>query len=104
MGYCESGIYTRFRWYLSSIRTSTNIKVTKCTITDSSKKCAQKKSAKALYDCPAAKSGQTPLRLNDGTETFGYASVCGDKDLECQIQKCGRNPDSTNCLESSMLA
>jgi cysteine-rich repeat protein len=79
-------------------------KVTKCTITDSSKKCTQKKSAKALYDCPAAKSGQTPLRLNDGTETFGYASVCGDKDLECQIQKCGRNPDSTNCLESSMLA
>lgn len=79
-------------------------KVTKCTITDSSKKCTQTKSAKALYDCPAAKSGKTPLRLNDGTETFGYASICGRKDLECQIQKCGRNPDSNKCINQAMLA
>jgi len=79
-------------------------KVTKCTVTADSKKCTQTKSAKALYDCPAARSGSTPLRLNDGTETYGYASVCGRKDLECQISKCGRNPDSTKCLESTMLA
>lgn len=79
-------------------------KVTKCTITAASKKCTQTKSAKALYDCPAARSGSTPLRLNDGTETYGYASICGRKDLECQIQNCGRNPDSSKCLESTMLA
>merc|ERR1711988_232469 len=79
-------------------------KVMKCSITDASKKCTQTKSAKALYDCPAARSGSAPLRLNDGTETFGFASVCGRKDLECQIQKCGRSPDSNSCLESTMLA
>jgi len=79
-------------------------KVMKCSITDASKKCTQTKSAKALYDCPAARSGSAPLRLNDGTETYGFASVCGRKDLECQIQKCGRSPDSNSCLESTMLA
>merc|ERR1719263_328716 len=79
-------------------------KVVKCTISASDKKCTQTKSAKALYDCPAARSGSTPLRLNDGTETYGYASICGRKDLECQIQNCGRNPDSSKCLESTMLA
>jgi len=78
-------------------------KVTTCTITASSKTCVQKKSAKALYDCPAIKSGKVPMRLSDGTETFGYQSMCGEEDLECQIQNCGRNPDSQKCMPQSML-
>jgi cysteine-rich repeat protein len=79
-------------------------KVTKCSITASAKKCTQTKSAKALYDCPAAKSGSVPLRLHDGTETYGFGSICARNDLECQIQKCGRNPDSNKCVEQAMLA
>lgn len=78
-------------------------KVTSCTITDSSKTCTQVKSAKALYDCPAAESGSEPLRLRDGTETYGYTSMCDRNDLECQIQNCGRLPDSNACQEPLLL-
>merc|ERR1712138_338936 len=49
-------------------------KATKCSITGTAKTCTQVKSAKALYDCPAQISGSEPLRLRDGTETFGYTS------------------------------
>jgi cysteine-rich repeat protein len=77
-------------------------KTVNCEITATSKKCTQKKIAKALYDCPAALAN-TPARLNDGTETFGYASVCPRKDLECQILKCGRNPNSAKCQQQAML-
>jgi len=78
-------------------------KVTTCSITANAKSCTQIKSAKALYDCPAAKSGSEPLRLRDGTETFGYTSMCGRTDLECQVQNCGRLPDSNLCQESLLL-
>jgi len=78
-------------------------KVTTCSITTNAKSCTQIKSAKALYDCPAAKSGSEPMRLRDGTETFGYTSMCDRKDLECQIQNCGRLPDSNQCQSSLLL-
>lgn len=78
-------------------------KVTKCTITASSKLCTQTKSAKALYDCPAQPSKDVPLRLSDGTETFGFKSICEKGDLECQIQNCGRTPDSNKCMSQAML-
>jgi len=78
-------------------------KETKCTVTAASKKCTQTKGAKALYDCPAMKAGNVPLRLSDGTETFGYRSMCNHDDLECQIQNCGRNPDSQKCMSQGML-
>lgn len=78
-------------------------KVTTCSITANAKSCTQIKSAKALYDCPAAKSGSEPLRLRDGTETFGFTSMCDRKDLECQIQNCGRLPDSNLCQSSLLL-
>jgi hypothetical protein len=78
-------------------------KVTECTVTSTAKQCTQTKSAKALYDCPAAKMGDVPQRLSDGTETFGYRSMCGHDDLECQIQNCGRNPDSEKCMSQAML-
>lgn len=78
-------------------------KVTTCSITADAKSCTQVKSAKALYDCPAAKSGSEPLRLRDGTETFGFTSMCDRKDLECQVQNCGRLPDSNMCQSSLLL-
>jgi len=78
-------------------------KVTTCSITATSKTCTQVKSAKALYDCPAAESGSEPLRLRDGTETYGYTSMCDRSDLECQIQNCGRLPDSNACQPSLLL-
>jgi cysteine-rich repeat protein len=78
-------------------------KVTTCQITSTSKTCTQVKSAKALYDCPAAESGSEPLRLRDGTETYGYTSMCDRSDLECQIQNCGRLPDSNQCQPSLLL-
>jgi hypothetical protein len=78
-------------------------KVTKCSITGTAKTCTQVKSAKALYDCPAQISGSEPLRLRDGTETFGYTSMCDKSDLECQIQNCGRLPDSNACQPSLLL-
>jgi len=78
-------------------------KVTKCVVSAADKKCEQKKSARALYDCPAVKSGKVPMRLADGTETFGYQSMCTEDDLECQIQNCGRNPDSQKCMSQAML-
>jgi len=78
-------------------------KVTTCSITATAKSCTQIKSAKALYDCPAAESGSEPMRLRDGTETFGFTSMCDRKDLECQIQNCGRLPDSELCQESLLL-
>lgn len=78
-------------------------KVTKCVISANEKKCEQKKSARALYDCPASKNAKVPLRLSDGTETYGYKSICDEKDLECQIQNCGRNPDSVKCMTQAML-
>jgi len=79
-------------------------KTATCTITASAKTCTQTKSVKALYDCPAVRDGKSPMRLGDGTETYGFNSMCGSDDLECQIQNCGRNPDSALCLESAMLA
>lgn len=78
-------------------------KVTTCTITADAKSCTQIKSAKALYDCPAQKSGSEPMRLRDGTETFGFTSMCDRADLECQIQNCGRLPDSNMCQTSLLL-
>jgi cysteine-rich repeat protein len=78
-------------------------KVTTCSITNNAQSCTQIKSAKALYDCPAAKSGSEPMRLRDGTETYGYTSMCDRKDLECQIQNCGRIPDSNLCQQSLLL-
>jgi len=78
-------------------------KVTTCSITTNAKSCTQIKSAKALYDCPAAKSGSEPMRLRDGTETYGYTSMCDRTDLECQIQNCGRAPDSNLCQKSLLL-
>jgi len=78
-------------------------KVTTCTISTGTKTCTQVKSAKALYDCPAAESGSEPLRLRDGTETYGYTSMCDRNDLECQIQNCGRLPDSNECQQPLLL-
>jgi len=78
-------------------------KVTTCSVTTNAKSCTQIKSAKALYDCPAAQSGSEPMRLRDGTETFGYTSMCDRTDLECQIQNCGRLPDSNMCQKSLLL-
>lgn len=78
-------------------------KVTTCSITANAKSCTQVKSAKALYDCPAAKSGSEPMRLRDGTETFGFTSMCDRTDLECQVQNCGRLPDSNMCQSSLLL-
>jgi hypothetical protein len=78
-------------------------KVTECLVTATSKTCTQTKSAKALYDCPAAQMGNVPQQLADGTETHGFRSVCSHEDLECQIQNCGRNPDSQKCMAQAML-
>eukprot|EP00657_Telonema_sp_P-1_P005397 TRINITY_DN22723_c0_g1_i1.p1 TRINITY_DN22723_c0_g1~~TRINITY_DN22723_c0_g1_i1.p1 ORF type:complete len:404 (+),score=88.71 TRINITY_DN22723_c0_g1_i1:157-1368(+) len=78
-------------------------KITTCQVTATKKACSQTKSAKALYDCPASKQGNVPLRLSDGTETMGYRSICQHDDLECQIQNCGRNPDSMKCMKQAML-
>jgi len=78
-------------------------KVTTCSITANSKSCTQVKSAKALYNCPAQTSGSEPLRLRDGTETFGYTSMCDRADLECMIQNCGRLPDSNLCQSALLL-
>jgi len=78
-------------------------KETVCTVSASTKQCTQTKGAKALYDCPAMKAGNVPLRLSDGTETHGYRSMCNHDDLECQIQNCGRTPDSQKCMSQAML-
>lgn len=69
----------------------------------SAQKCTQKVTARVIFDCPGRYSKTASRKLVDGTETFGFTSVCGRQNYECQREKCFTGASAALCLQKTML-
>jgi len=72
-------------------------------LTKGKKKCEQKISARVEFDCPGKYSEHANRKLMDGTQTYGFKSVCSRQNFECQRAKCDTTAPAAVCLEKMML-
>jgi hypothetical protein len=61
--------------------------------------CLQTINSKILLNCPARWSPHAARLLPDGTESFGFQSICEKDDIECIVQNCDRSATSGMCMD-----
>jgi len=75
-----------------------------CEQQDEGQECTQKITARAIYDCPGVYSKRANRKLVDGTDTFGFKSVCSTKNFQCQKDKCNSVANPAVCLQAMLLS
>jgi len=79
-------------------------KTISCEQKDEGQECTQKITARAIYDCPGVYSKRANRKLVDGTDTFGFKSVCSQKNFQCQREKCNSVANPAVCLQAMLLS
>jgi len=74
-----------------------------CETAPEGKVCTSKVTARAIYDCPGQYSKRTSRKLIDGTETYGFKSVCSSQNYQCQTEKCNSRANPAVCLRGTVL-
>jgi hypothetical protein len=68
------------------------------------KECTQKITARAIYDCPGVYSKRSSRKLIDGTDIFGFKSICSITNFQCQKDKCNSIANPAVCLQAMLLS
>lgn len=63
------------------------------------KQCTSMVTARAVYDCPGVWSKRSTRKLADGTDTYGFKSVCSSNNYQCQLERCNSVANPAVCLQ-----
>jgi hypothetical protein len=72
--------------------------------TSKARECTQAVTARVVFDCPGRYSKRATRKLMDGSETYGYKSVCSRQNYECQKEKCNPGASAALCLQKMLLS
>lgn len=75
-----------------------------CEQQEEGKECTQKITARAIYDCPGVYSKRASRKLIDGTDVFGFKSVCSVNNHQCQKDRCNSVANPAVCLQAMLLS